>query len=179
MSLPTIGRQLGLMLLAGMAGMGLARWIASAPLDEEALRRLERQEARWEALARRLEASTPAPPSCPGVAAQDVAATREDLRRMLQEELRTALACVPAGEPEAKKPEAAPASPESLALQAEAHQWMDARLASGRWGNAQREELRAYRQRLTGAQYHELFKKLAVEVNSQRLRVETTDGPPF
>ncbi|MHA7630156.1 hypothetical protein [Corallococcus sp. M7] len=179
MSLPSTGRQLGLMLLAGVAGMGLARSSAPAHLDEEVLRRLDRQEARWDALARRLEASPPSSPSCPGAAVTDVVATREDLRRMLQEELRLARSSAPVREPEAKTPEVAPASRESLALQAEAHQWMDARLASGRWGNSEREEFRAYRQRLTGTQYQELLKKLAVEVNSQRLRIETTDGRPL
>ncbi len=59
MSTPAKGFYLGSLWVAGALGFGLARWTAPPPPTEEVLRRFERQEARLEALARKLEAPAP------------------------------------------------------------------------------------------------------------------------
>ncbi|CAM3803766.1 hypothetical protein G4177_32015 [Corallococcus sp. ZKHCc1 1396] len=171
------GRPLLPLLLALVTGWALARAGSSGSPDEEVLRRLERQEARWEALARRLEASAPPPATTSACAptGADLTAVREDLRQ-LREELLRVVPTATAPTPETKP---TPLSWENNARFAEAHRWVEDRMATGRWGDAQRAELHAWRGQLKGEQYQALLMKLVVEVNAQRLRVETTHGPPF
>lgn len=77
------------------------------------------------------------------------------------------------------KPESPVPCPDNGTHFAEARRWVDDRVATGRWSDQQREELRNHRHQLTNEQYHALLTKLAAEVNAQRLRIETTNGPPF
>ncbi|NPC75649.1 hypothetical protein HPP05_38510 [Corallococcus exiguus] len=177
MNLMSQVRRFGPLLLTAAAGFGLARWSEPPRLEEEILRRLERQEARLEALARRLE-SAPAPPARAAPRSHpelDLAAVREDLRQLLREELHTALASTAPQTPGEKRP---PAVPEDPAVYAKARQWLDDSIAARRWGDRQRSELIVLRRQLTDAQFAELLQKLVVAINNQQLRIET-DGPPF
>ncbi len=182
MSLASPGLRLGALLVAGALGFGLARWTAPPALSEVAMQRIERQEAKLEALARRLDAPAPPspPPSTPSLVAPDLPLGREDFRRMLREELHAALAGTPAEpSPEPREPPAPqPPTPENVTAFEKAQRLLEDSFAARRWGDAQAHEFKLLRGQLTGPQYQEVFQKLVLAINSQQLRVETT-GAPF
>ncbi|MBU8900355.1 hypothetical protein KRR26_32580 [Corallococcus sp. M34] len=55
---------------------------------------------------------------------------------------------------------------------------MDQGISAGRWGEHERSAFLALRGQLTEQQDRELYKRLAIAINSQQLRI-TTNGPPF
>jgi hypothetical protein len=158
------------------AGFGLARWTAPVAPSDEAPQRLERLEGELRALRHGLEsAPRPAPPAVAGL---DVSALREDLRRMVREELQATKADAAPAAPESEpkpEPAASGANPEAFA---KARQLMDTSVSTGRWGDRERGEFAALRNQLTPQQARELILKLATAINSQQLRV-STHGPPF
>jgi hypothetical protein len=182
MGMQSMGPRIGIPLVAAVAGFCLARWATPSLPAEELLRRLDRQEARLEALARRLESQpTASPPGVPGprtVVGMDLSGMREELRQMLREEL-SAVVSQDSDDARAEKKQApAPLPPENAVAVEKVHRLLDDSLATGRWGDPQIQQLRALRGQLTDAQYHELLRKLVSALNSQQLRFEGS-GPPM
>lgn len=182
MNIPSTGRRVTSLLMAAAAGFGLARWTAPAFPAEALMQRLERQEARLEALSRRLEAqpiTQTVPDSTRSVVGMDLSGVREELRQILREELRTMVSGTTA-EADSKRQEPVPPSPtpENVAAFEKAQRLVGDSLASRRWGDTELQTLRGLRGQLTGPQYHELVRELVTAINDRRLRVETS-GPPF
>lgn len=181
MDMTWTGSRIAALLVAAAAGFGLARWTSPTRLDDALMQRLERQEARLEALASRLEAQsmTPAVPGTRSVVGVDLSGMREELRQMLREEMRTVVSSagaeVDAG---GREPVAPPPTQENAEAFAKARQLVGDSLAARRWGEAEIQSLRGLRGQLTGSQYHELVLELVNAINDRRLRVETS-GPPF
>lgn len=182
MGIQSTGLRMGIPLVAAVAGFCLARWTTPSFPAEELLRRLDRQEARLEALARRLEAQpTASPPGVPGprtVVGMDLSGMREELRQMLREELSTVVAQAPDDARAEKKQPPAPPPPENAVAVEKVQRLLDDSLAAGRWSDTQVQQLRALRGQLTDAQYHELLRKLFAALNTQQLRMEGA-GPPM
>lgn len=156
------------------AGFGMARWTEPAAVtsDAELLRRLEGVERELRALRQGLEGiSRPAPVA---VAGMDARALQEDLRRVVREEFQTAKAESPPDRPE---PEFTIPSGNQEAY-AKARGVLEEGIASKHWGDQERGEFRALREKLTPQQLHELLTKLTVAINHQQMRI-TTSGPPF
>lgn len=146
------------------------------------MQQLERQEARLEALSRRLEAqpiTQPVPDTHRSVVGMDLSGVREDLRQILREELRGVVSGTTA-EADSKRREPVPSSPtpENVAAFAKGQQLVGDSLASHRWGDTELQRLRGLRSQLTEEQYHELVRELVTAINDRRLRVETR-GRPF
>ncbi|MFY0569425.1 hypothetical protein ACN28E_37130 [Archangium lansingense] len=182
MSIPSTVSRIGIPLLTALAGFGLAHAFTPRPSAEALMRRLDRQEARMEALARRLEASAASlpVPVAPGPQARvgmDLSGLREELRQMLREELSTAV--VSADDARFPEKEQAPPPPtaENMAAYEKVHRMVEDSLASGSWGRAQIQELRTLRGQMTDAQYMELVRKLVAALNNQQLRLEEPGSP--
>ncbi|RKH67315.1 hypothetical protein D7X96_19640 [Corallococcus interemptor] len=168
--------QLAMLLAAAGAGFGLSRWAPPPATTDETPRQLERLEGELRALRQALEAtSRPAPPAVAGL---DVAALRDDLRRMMREELQATRDEISSSPPEEKPRPPPPLPPRNPEAFAKASQLVERSISSRQWGEQERGELITLRPQLTTAQFQELFQKLAVAMNSQQLRV-TTRGPPF
>lgn len=176
----TVLSRVGIPLLAALAGFGFAQAWTPNPVAEELMRRLDRQDARLEALARGLETQAASPPVAPGtMVGMDLSGLRGELRELLREELRTAMASVadsPAPE-KAPAPPPPPPTPENVAAFEKVDRMVEASLVSGSWGRAQIQELRTLRGQMTDAQYMELVRKLLTAINSQQLRVEERGSP--
>ncbi|MCP3165619.1 hypothetical protein [Myxococcus qinghaiensis] len=182
MSIPsTVLSRIGIPLLAALAGFGFAQALTPNPAAEELMMRLERQDARMEALARRLETQAASPPVAPSPRAtvgMDLSALRGELRELLREELRTAIASVDDSPVLEKAPAPPPPpTPENVAAFEKVDRMVEDSLASGSWGRAQIQELRMLRRQMTDAQYMELVRKLLTAINSQQLRVEERGSP--
>ncbi|WP_163862523.1 hypothetical protein [Myxococcus eversor] len=176
----TVLSRVGIPLLAALAGFGFAQALTPNPVDGELMRRLERQDARMEALARRLETQVASPPVAPGPRAMvgmDLTGLRGELRELLREELRTAMASVADGPVPEKAPTPPPPTSENVAAFEKVDRMVEDSLASGSWGRAQIQELRMLRGQMTDAQYMELVRKLLTAINSQQLRVEERGSP--
>ncbi|RKH67013.1 hypothetical protein [Corallococcus aberystwythensis] len=176
MAMTTRGFQVLALVAAAGAGFGLARRTAPAMLPEQAHPGLERLEDEVQALRREL-AATPRPMPSSG-AALDVVALREDLRRMVREELQSAKDSGPATASRERMAPAPPASQENLEALAKARRLMDESVSARRWGDREREEFFALRGRLTAQQTVQVLQPLVMAINSQQLRVSTS-GPPF
>ncbi len=180
MSIVSTVSRVGIPLLTALAGFGLAQAFNPSPPAEELMKRLERQEARMEALARRLETpaaglpSAPAPRTAVGL---DLSGLREELRQMLREELRTAVASADDGPPPEKEQVPPPPTRENMAAFEKVQRLVDDSLVSGSWGRAQIQELRRMRGQMTDAQYMELVHKLLSAFNNQQLRLEEPGSP--
>ncbi|WP_164013083.1 hypothetical protein [Pyxidicoccus trucidator] len=180
MRIPSTVSRIGIPLLTALAGFYLAQAFTSGPPADELMMRLERQEARMEALARRLEALptslsvAPAPRATVGM---DLSGLREELRQMLREELRTAVASADDGPVPEKEQTPLPPTPENVAAYEKVQRLVDDSLVSGSWGRTQIQELRKLRGQMTDAQYMELVRKLLMALSNQRLRLEDPGSP--
>jgi|GEM_PF-4002127 len=181
MSTPsTVLSRIGIPLLTALAGFGFAQALTPNPVAEELLMRLERQDARLEALVRRMETQAASPPVAPGpraTAGMDLSGLRGELRELLREELRTAVASADESPVPEKAPAPPPPTPENVAAFEKVDRMVEGSIASGSWGRAQVQELRMLRGQMTDAQYMELVRKLLTAINSQQLRVEERGSP--
>ncbi|MHA7629152.1 hypothetical protein [Corallococcus sp. M7] len=176
MAMASKGLQVAALVAAVGTGFGLARWAAPVAPAAEEPHRLERMEEELRALRHGLEAAPRHTPAV--VAGLDVPALKEDLRRMVREELQATKADAPASAPDSKARPEPPASQANLEAFTKAHQLMDTSVSARRWGDRERGEFLALRKQLTPGQTRELILKLAQAINSQQLRV-STQGPPL
>ncbi|AFE04463.1 hypothetical protein COCOR_02083 [Corallococcus coralloides DSM 2259] len=178
MTMASRGLYLAALVASAGAGFGMARWTGPTAVatDAELPRRLEGVERELRALRQGLEG--PSRPAPVAVAGLDARALQEDLRRMVREEFQTVTAEARAESPP-DRPEPAPPIPSgNLEAYAKARRVLEDGIASRHWGDQERGELRALREKLTQPQLRELLTKLAVAINQQQLRI-TTHGPPF
>ncbi|NMO13507.1 hypothetical protein HPC49_09830 [Pyxidicoccus fallax] len=180
MRIPSTVSRIGIPFLTALAGFGLAHTFTPSPPAEELMRRLDQQDARMEALARRLEASAasvsgvPAPQARVGM---DLSGLRVELRQMLREELSTAVASADDDRLPEKEQAPPPPTPENMAAYEKAHRLVEDRLSAGSWGRAQIHELRTLRGQMSASQYMELVRKLLTAFNNQQLRLEEPGSP--
>lgn len=99
----------------------------------------------------------------------------EDLRAVVRDELRNAQA--PAEPVPSAEEVTAPPSPENIEAFSQATRLVDGALAVRLWGDAQAEELRSLRARLTPDQAASLVGRLGTAINRQEIRVDAV--PPF
>lgn len=155
MTLASRSLPLAALLAAAGAGFGVSRWAPPQPPPDGASARLERLEGELRALRQGLEATSRPAPVLP--ARMDVTALREDLRRMLREELQSAEAQAPAQRVEERPAPAPSLSPRNLEAFSKANQLVVRSLASRQWGNQERGELVALRGQMTAEQFQELI----------------------
>ncbi|MBN8468658.1 hypothetical protein JYJ95_19270 [Corallococcus exiguus] len=178
MTMKSRGLFLAALVASAGAGFGMARWTepVGVATDAELPQRLEGVERELRALRQGLEGlSRPAPVAVAGL---DARALQEELRRAVREEFQTATAEARAESPP-DRPEPAPPIPSgNLEAYAKARRVLEGSIASGHWGDPERGEFMAQREKLTPPQLRELLTKLSVAINRQQLRI-TTSGPPF
>ncbi|GMT99754.1 hypothetical protein KH5H1_38740 [Corallococcus caeni] len=173
------GLYLAALVASAGAGFGMARWTeppAVATTDAELSRRLEGVERELRFLRQGLEG--PSRPAPVAVAGLDARALQEDVRRVVREELQTARDDARA-EATSERPRQSVSIPaDNLEAFAKARRVLEDSIKSRTWGDRERGEFVALRDKLTQPQFHELFQKLAVAINTQQVRV-TTRGSPF
>ncbi|NOK34046.1 hypothetical protein HMI49_12665 [Corallococcus exercitus] len=167
----------GVAILSGAAGFAAAAWLG--PAEGRAVRSdaLERQEARLEEALRKLEACPPAAEALPlrTTVAVDTAGLREEIRQILKEELRAATSAPTPSAPEPRPPEP---TPQSVAAFNQGRGLVENAVATGRWSEAQRQELRSLLSQLTPEQRQEIIRTLVVSINSGKVKVDVV-GAPF
>ncbi|MBN8232151.1 hypothetical protein JYK02_32010 [Corallococcus macrosporus] len=168
---------LGVAILSGAIGFGTAAVLG--PGEGSAVRSdaLARQEARLEEALRKLEACQPTSDGPPlrATVAVDTSGLREEIRQILKEELRAATSAPTPAAPEPKLPEP---TPESMAAFSQGSALVEKAVATGRWSEAQRAELRPLLSQLTAEQRQEVIRTLVVNINSGKVKVDVV-GAPF
>ncbi|MCY1033476.1 hypothetical protein OV207_18635 [Corallococcus sp. BB11-1] len=167
----------GVAILSGAAGFGAAAWLGPAEGRAVQSGALERQEARFEEALRKLEACQPtteAPPMRATVAV-DTSGLREEIRQILKEELRAATSAPTPPAPEPRPPQP---TPQSVAAFSQGRRLVENAVATGRWSEAQRDELRSLLSQLTPEQRQEIIRTLVVNINGGKVKVDLV-GAPF
>ncbi|WP_304504103.1 hypothetical protein [Corallococcus sp. EGB] len=179
MTMASRGLFLAALVASAGAGFGMARWTepAGVSTDEELARRLDGVERELRAMRQAMEG--PSRPAPVAVAGLDVRALQEDLRRVVREEFQTATAEARAESPPDRPEPALPIPSGNLEAYAKARRVLEDGIASRQWGDQERGEFRALREKLTPSQLRDLLMKLAVAINHQQLRITTTSGSPF
>lgn len=176
MTMASRGLFLAALVASAGAGFGMGRGThpTVAVPDAELPRRLERLEGELRALRQGLEAhARPAPVAVAGL---DVRALQEELRQVVREEVQAATAGMESAPARPEPPLPIPSgNPEAFAR---ARRVLEDSIASRHWGDQERGEFAALRDKLTPPQLRELLSKLSVAINTQQLRV-TTSGPPL
>src|SRR5437870_4216581 len=174
-------------------GFGLSRPMATeATAGNEYVQALHQNTARLDRIERAVTALTGAvgdtaraganPQGRLAGALPSETALRQELARILREELRGVLAAVGGGEDGARAKEMAAAkvlnTPENIEAYAKAHDVVRVALAARRWTDEDAQDLRQALASLTDDQREEILQLLFPAINRGEIVVDTK-GPPF